>query len=150
MIACWPARFPNSANFSTRRARHFSNGWMPGCWRTKPQEVQEARRRRPFAWEPACITFKTNRSAAKTDSCMPGAMTVKRTRTHMVIGTAAAMLLASCDGTNVAGIKGSGSPTPAAATAGALGPITGFGSVFVDGVEYSTSNAQISIDHQPG
>ncbi len=75
---------------------------------------------------------------------------MKRTRTHMVIGTAAAMLLASCDGTNVAGIQGSGSPTPAAATAGALGPIAGFGSIFVDGVEYSTSNAQISIDHQPG
>jgi hypothetical protein len=75
---------------------------------------------------------------------MPGAITVKRTR--MVIGMAAAVLLASCDGTDVAGIQGSGSPTPAAA----VGSITGFGSVFVNGVEYSTSNAQISIDRQPG
>src|SRR6266702_7662638 len=64
----------------------------------------------------------------------------------MMIGTAVAMLLASCDGTNVAGIQGSGGPTPAAA----VGPITGFGSVFVNGVEYITSNGQISIDHQPG
>jgi hypothetical protein len=64
----------------------------------------------------------------------------------MVIGTAAAMLLTSCDGINVAGIQGSGSPTPAAA----VGPITGFGSVFVNGVEYITSNAQILIDQQPG
>ncbi|MDB6160684.1 MAG: hypothetical protein JWO04_4390 [Gammaproteobacteria bacterium] len=66
----------------------------------------------------------------------------------MVIGTAAAMLLTSCDGINVAGIQGSGSPTPAAAAA--VGPITGFGSVFVNGVEYITSNAQILIDQQPG
>jgi hypothetical protein len=70
---------------------------------------------------------------------------VKRIR--MVISVAAAMLLASCDGTfDVAGIQGSGSPTPAAA----VGPITGFGSVFVNGVEYVTSGAQIVIDHQPG
>src|SRR6266702_5631525 len=64
----------------------------------------------------------------------------------MMIGAAAAMLLASFDGTNFAGIEGTGGPTPA----DAVGPITGFGSVFVNGVEYSTSNAQISIDHQPG
>src|SRR5882672_9684618 len=76
---------------------------------------------------------------------MPGAMTVKCTR--MAISAAAVTLLASCDGTfNVAGIQGSGSPTPAAA----VGPITGFGSVFVGGVEYVTSGAQILIDHQPG
>jgi hypothetical protein len=71
---------------------------------------------------------------------------VKLTLRRMMIGAAAAMLLASCDGPNVAGIQGSGGPTPAAA----VGPITGFGSVFVNGVEYITSNAQISIDHQPG
>jgi len=56
------------------------------------------------------------------------------------------LLAASCDGTDVAGIQGSGGPTPAAA----VGPITGFGSVFVNGVEYVTSNAQILIDHQAG
>ena len=68
-----------------------------------------------------------------------------RTRTRIVIGIAAAMLLAACDGPLVAGIQGSGSPAAAAAE----GPITGFGSVFVNGVEYITSNAQILIDHQP-
>jgi hypothetical protein len=73
-------------------------------------------------------------------------MTVKRT--IVVIGAAAAMLLASCNEIDVAGIQGSGSPTPAAAAA--VGPITGFGSVFVNGVEYITSNAQILIDRQPG
>ena len=67
-------------------------------------------------------------------------------RTRTVIGAAAAMLLVSCGGIDVAGIQGSGSPTPAAA----VGPITGFGSVFVNGVEYITANAQILIDHQPG
>ena len=71
---------------------------------------------------------------------------MKLTRTRIVIGMAAAMLLASCDGPFVAGIQGSGSPTPAAAE----GPITAFGSVFVNGVEYIDSNAQILIDHQPG
>jgi len=69
-------------------------------------------------------------------------------RTIVVIGAAAAMLLASCNEIDVAGIQGSGSPTPAAAAA--VGPITGFGSVFVNGVEYITSNAQILIDRQPG
>ena len=71
-------------------------------------------------------------------------MTVKRTL--RMIGAAAAMLLASCNADYVAGIQGSGSPTPAAAE----GPITAFGSVFVNGVEYITANAQILIDHQPG
>jgi hypothetical protein len=72
-------------------------------------------------------------------------MTVNRTRTG--IGAAAAMLLAACGGsTDVAGIQGSGSPSPAAA----VGPITSFGSVFVNGVEYITSGAQILIDDQPG
>lgn len=61
------------------------------------------------------------------------------------LGVAAAMLLASCDGIEVAGIQGSGSPAAAA-----VGPITGFGSVFVNGVEYATAGAQILIDDQPG
>src|SRR6202035_5957216 len=49
---------------------------------------------------------------------------------------------------DVAGIRGPGSPTPPPAVAAV--PITGFGSVFVNGVEYITANAQILIDHQPG
>jgi hypothetical protein len=61
---------------------------------------------------------------------------------------AAVVLLTSCNGpTDLAGIQGSGSPTPATATT-VQGRITGFGSIFVDGVEYSTAGAQISIDGQ--
>jgi hypothetical protein len=59
---------------------------------------------------------------------------------------AAALLLTSCGGsspTQVGGIQGSG-------TAVTYGPITGFGSIFVNGIEYVTSNAQIRIDDQPG
>jgi hypothetical protein len=68
-------------------------------------------------------------------------------RTGAVILTIAALLLAACGGSLVtAGIQGSGSPAPAAA----VGPITGFGSVFVNGIEYSTSGAQILIDGQAG
>jgi len=55
-------------------------------------------------------------------------------------------MLAACGPTETAGIEGSGFTSPAAVS----GPITGFGSVFVNGVEYSTAAAQISIDGQPG
>jgi hypothetical protein len=73
---------------------------------------------------------------------------VKRIQT--VIGTATALLLAACGGsTGVAGIQGSGSPAPAA-TGAAIGPISGFGSIFVNAVEYATSGAQIMIDGQAG
>jgi hypothetical protein len=72
--------------------------------------------------------------------------TSKRIRT--ALSTGLLMLLSACDGpTDVAGIQGSGSPAPAATTT-TVGPITGFGSIFVDGVEYSTTGAQISIDGQ--
>src|SRR6267378_3907561 len=58
---------------------------------------------------------------------------------------AATLLLTSCggSGTPVGGIQGSGSTV-------AYGPVTGFGSIFVNGVEYVTSNAQIRIEDQPG
>src|SRR5258707_631006 len=71
-----------------------------------------------------------------------GVCNMKRTFTTIV--AAAVLLLASCGGsTQLAGIQGSGSSI-------ASGPITGFGSIFVNGVEYVTSNAQIRIDDQPG
>ena len=53
-----------------------------------------------------------------------------------------ALLLTSCQGSLTAGIEGSGSPVAAS------GPITGFGSIFVNGVEYTTTNARIDIDDQ--
>jgi Domain of unknown function (DUF5666) len=68
-------------------------------------------------------------------------------RTSRMILIAAVVLLAGCNGpTETAGIQGSGIPVGTAA----VGPITGFGSIFVNGVEYSTSGAQILIDGQPG
>jgi len=58
---------------------------------------------------------------------------------------AALIVLAACNGpTDVAGIQGTGSPSAAAVE----GPITGFGSIFVDGIEYSTAAAQVTIDGQ--
>ena len=57
---------------------------------------------------------------------------------------ALSLLLSSCgSGGLVAGIEGSGAPVVAA------GAVTGFGSIFVNGVEYSTAGAQIQIDDQP-
>lgn len=67
-------------------------------------------------------------------------------RIGRVMGAVAATLLVSCGGIDVAGIQGSGGPSPAAA----VGPITGFGSIFVNGVEYTTSSAHIVIDDQAG
>jgi len=64
-------------------------------------------------------------------------------RAFSMILTVAALLLAACgsNSTQLSGIQGSGF---------AYGPITGFGSIFVNGVEYTTTNAQIRIDDQTG
>ncbi len=63
------------------------------------------------------------------------------------IASTAAYVLAGCGGEPVAGIEGSGVQGPAAITS--VGTISGFGSIIVGGVEYTTSNAQIRIDDQP-
>ena len=67
---------------------------------------------------------------------------------RFVIAAAAALacVLAACGSDQVAGIEGSGSPVATSVTT--TGTITGFGSIFVDGVEYATSSAQIRIDDQ--
>jgi hypothetical protein len=58
----------------------------------------------------------------------------------------AAVVLGSCGGgEELGGIQGSGRSSPAAV----VGPITTFGSIFVNGVEYATSAAQIRVDGQP-
>jgi hypothetical protein len=66
---------------------------------------------------------------------------------------AGALLLAGCGGggggASSAGINGGGAPV-APTSAFAKGTITGFGSIFVNGVEYSTSGAQFRIDDNPG
>ena len=67
--------------------------------------------------------------------------------TVQTVLAALALLLSSCGGGQlVAGIEGSGGPVAIAAS----GPVTAFGSIIVNGVEYTTTNAQINIDDQPG
>lgn len=63
------------------------------------------------------------------------------------LAAAAAILLAACGG--------GGSSMPATATASATsvvttGVVTGFGSIYVNGVRYDTSGAQFDIDGRPG
>lgn len=68
-------------------------------------------------------------------------------RRLQVIATIAAAAVVSCGGGEKMGaIQGTGfGPTPTTS----IGPISGFGSIIVNGVEYSTSGAQIRIDGQP-
>ena len=47
----------------------------------------------------------------------------------------------------MAGIQGTGAPVASGVTS--VGPISGFGSIIQDGVEYQTGGAQIQIDDQP-
>lgn len=76
--------------------------------------------------------------------------TPTRTRSGwaLALGMGLMSLFVACGGEMTAGIQGSGSPVAAGVTA--VGPISGFGSIFLDGVEYSTAGAQIRIDDQPG
>ena len=66
---------------------------------------------------------------------------------------AAAALLSACGGggsdAGVAGAGGGGGGIPAA-TAVSYGTITQFGSIWVNGVEFSTSNASFRVKGQPG
>ena len=67
----------------------------------------------------------------------------KRALRH--IGVFATFAVVSCGGgEQLGGIQGSGRTSPATV----VGPITGFGSIFVNGVEYATSGAQVRIDGQ--
>lgn len=74
--------------------------------------------------------------------------TAKRARWALAFGMGIAGLLGGCGGDLTAGIQGSGAPVASSVTT--VGPIMGFGSIFVDGVEYSTGGAQIRIDDQSG
>ena len=60
------------------------------------------------------------------------------------------VLLQACSSGSeqVAGIDRGGAPI--AATVGSSGTITGFGSIFVNGVEYDTASANIRIDGAAG
>ena len=66
-----------------------------------------------------------------------------KTQRFALLATAAALFIASCGGgTGGTGITGS-SPTTS------FGTITDFGSVFVNGVEFSTNGATITLDGNP-
>lgn len=68
-------------------------------------------------------------------------------RANQILLAATALLLTSCGpGSQVAGIEGTGAPSPVTAS----GPVTGFGSIFVNGVEFTTTGAQIEIDGEQG
>ncbi len=64
----------------------------------------------------------------------------------LLIAAAAATLVA-CGADQVAGIQGTGAPVASGVTS--EGPISGFGSIIQDGIEYQTTSAQIQIDDQP-
>jgi hypothetical protein len=72
--------------------------------------------------------------------------TTLRLGRQLALALVMALGVVSCGGDLVAGIQGSGSPL--ANGASAVGPVSGFGSIFLDGIEYSTSAAQIRIDDQ--
>lgn len=61
-----------------------------------------------------------------------------------VLVSIAAVLVLCNSSVDVAGIQGSGR------AAAVRGPITRFGSIFIDGVEYDTAAASIVVDDQPG
>lgn len=60
------------------------------------------------------------------------------------------LLLGACGGGGGGGGGDSTTSTPSATTIASRGTITGFGSVFVNGVEFHTNSASISVDDNPG
>ena len=68
---------------------------------------------------------------------------MKHSILHSAIAAAMAIGLAACSsGSDVAGIGGSGITSS--------GTITGFGSVYVNGVKFETSSSTFTIDDNPG
>jgi hypothetical protein len=66
---------------------------------------------------------------------------------HLSLGFMALLLAACGSGPKTAGIEGSGVVTPASGVV-AIGAITQFGSIFVNGTEYALTGANIQIDGQ--
>ncbi len=67
---------------------------------------------------------------------------MKKSILYSAITAATAISIAACSsGTDVAGIGGSGVTSS--------GTITGFGSIFVNGVEFETSSSTFNVDDNP-
>ena len=64
----------------------------------------------------------------------------------VLAGLVGSMLLVSCGGGGTGGTGGTGSPAPSTGANLAVGPITGFGSIIVNGVRYDDSSASIVDD----
>jgi Domain of unknown function (DUF5666) len=64
----------------------------------------------------------------------------------VLAGLMVSMLLASCGGGGTGGTGGTGEPAPSNGANLAVGPITGFGSIIVNGVRYDDSSASIVDD----
>lgn len=79
-----------------------------------------------------------------------------RTFTRFISLTATALLavgLTACGGGGGDSAPPVNNPPPAGGIDGvgiAIGPITNFGSIFVNGIQFSTSSAQVRIDDNPG
>jgi len=73
----------------------------------------------------------------------------KRTRAAAMTALGIALLTTGCGGGGGGGGGGTGGIDRGGITI-AVGPVTGFGSIFVNGVEYSTSGATVSVDDNPG
>ena len=72
----------------------------------------------------------------------------KGTRVTRALALFAALLVAACGGGG-GGSNGTGGIDRGGITI-AVGPVSGFGSIFVNGIEYSTSGATVTLDDQPG
>lgn len=76
--------------------------------------------------------------------------------TNRLIACAAAALVAGCGGGGGSGGSTTPAPSPGATTSGiqgtgfAMGAITGFGSIFVNGVEFRTSSSTITVNGRSG
>jgi Domain of unknown function (DUF5666) len=66
------------------------------------------------------------------------------------IGLAVAIVLAGCGGSDGALVGNAPPPPPAASTTTTVGKITGFGSIYVNGIEFDTSGATYQVDDAQG
>lgn len=77
-------------------------------------------------------------------------MFIKEKYIYMLAPAVLAAVISACGGGSSSGQAGISGGTSVAGVSVSTGPITGFGSVFVNGVEYDTSQAQIQMNGVTG